>query len=116
MVVGGAGGGGGRGGGGGDVGDEGAQLGQDVPELVDGGELLDVGLEEGLGGRVVEGVDVGVDVAADVLEGEDEAVGRGKGGVSGGFGCEGWGGGGSGKVVGFGGMVFVRLTRRCSAR
>lgn len=55
------------------VGDEGAELGEDVPELVDGGELFDVGLEECFGGGVVEGLDVGVDVAADALEGGDEA-------------------------------------------
>ena len=42
--------------------------------MVDGGELFDVGLEERFGGGVVEGFDVGVDVAADTLEGGDEAM------------------------------------------
>ena len=43
--------------------------------------MLDVGLEEGFGGRVVKRFDVGVDVAADALEGVDEAI-EGKTSVS----------------------------------
>ena len=42
--------------------------------MVDGGQLLDVGLEERFGGGVVEGFDVGLDVAADALKRGDEAV------------------------------------------
>lgn len=57
------------------LGDERAELGEDVPQLIDGGELFDIGLEEGFGGCVVERFDVGVNVAADTLEGVDEAVG-----------------------------------------
>ena len=57
-----------------DVGDEGAELGEDVPELIDGGELFDVGLEECFGWGVVERFDVGFDIAADTLEGDDEAM------------------------------------------
>ena len=56
------------------LGDERAELGKNVPQLIDGGELFDVGLEEGFGGCVVERFDVGVDVAADALEGVDEAM------------------------------------------
>ena len=42
--------------------------------MVDGGQLLDVGLEERFGGGIVEGFDVGLDVAADALKRGDEAV------------------------------------------
>ena len=56
--------------------EEGAEFGEDVPELVDGGELLDVGLKEGLCRGVVEGFDVDIDIAANVLEGVDEAMRR----------------------------------------
>lgn len=38
--------------------------------------MFDVGLEECFGGGVVEGLDIGVDVAADALEGGDEAGGK----------------------------------------
>ena len=56
------------------LGDERAELRKNVPQLIDGGELFNVGLEEGFGGCVVERFDVGVDVAADALEGVDEAI------------------------------------------
>ena len=56
------------------VGDERPEFGQDVPELVDGGQLLDVGLEERFGGGIVEGFDIGLNVAADALKRGYEAV------------------------------------------
>ena len=42
--------------------------------MVDGGQLLDVGLEERFGGGIVKGFDVGLNVAADALKRGDEAV------------------------------------------
>ena len=59
---------------GGFVRDEGPQGWQDEKELIDGRQLLDVGLEESFGVGVVEGFYVGIDIFSDVFDGEDEAV------------------------------------------